>query len=281
MKLRLFALAAVLSVGTAAHAWNATGHMVVAAVAQANLDAKARAEVDRLLKIGADLSGSDDFISVAPWADEIRNQRRETGGWHYKDIYFREDGKSPINHPDEPNAVSKIVEFTKVIGDKAKPDAERADALRFLIHLVGDIHQPLHATSRESDALPKGDRGGNDFHILPPDGSERGPKNLHSLWDGGAGLFTNGPRSGAHDAAITLAKSLSEKYTKAKLKNESESNPEKWAEESFADAKTLVYKTAEGQAPTPEYIQKAQAMSGERVTIAGYRLADLLNRILG
>lgn len=280
MRLRSLALFAAVFAATAAHAWNATGHMVVAAIAQANLSPEAAAECKRLLAVGADLPGSDDFVSVGPWADDIRNQRRETGPWHYKDIYFRPDGKPATNQPDEVNAVTKIREFTAIVGDHSKSDAERADALRFLIHLVGDIHQPLHATSRETDDKPRGDKGGNDYQIRPPDGSDVGPKNLHSLWDSGVGLIPNHPRDEARAAALDEAQKLMKDLPKSSLNNEDDGNPDDWAEESFEIAKKDVYSTPVGKSPSADYVAKSQVIVANRLALAGYRLADLLNKTL-
>ena len=281
MKLRSVAMLAVLAATALAHAWNATGHMVVAAIAQANLSPTAKAEAERLLKIDATRPGYDDFVTVGSWADEVRNDRKETGPWHYKDLYFRTDGKPVANRPEEPNAVSKIIEFTAVLKDRSKPDAQRAEALRFLIHFVADIHQPLHATARESDAHPKGDRGGNDFAISPPDGSERGPKNLHSLWDGGAGLLQSYPREEGRAVALAEARVLMATVPRSALSRIGERNPERWAEEGFDLAKRKVYAMTEGTAPSAEYLEASRVVAARQLSLAGYRLADLLNRTLG
>jgi hypothetical protein len=281
MKLRFLGLAAALSIGTAAHAWNATGHMVIAAIARANLSPSARAEAERLLKIDADRAGADDFVTVGSWADDVRNERRETGGWHFKDIFFRDDNKPAANQAEEPNAVTKIREFAAVLSDKSKSDSQRAEALRFVIHLVGDIHQPLHATSRETEAHPKGDRGGNDFTIVPPaESGERGPKNLHSLWDGGAGLFPFVPREQTRSVATAEARVLMATLPRSAFRAVTESDPDKWALESFKDARSTVYSLKEGTEPSADYLQKAQALVARRATLAGYRLADLLNKAL-
>lgn len=281
MKLRFLALAAALSIGTAAQAWNATGHMVIAAIARANLDPAVRFEAERLLKVGADRPGSDDLIVVGAWADDVRNDRRETGPWHYKDLFFRDDNKPPANHAEEPNSVTKIREFAAVLGDKSKPDTQRAEALRFLIHFVGDIHQPLHATARETDAHPRGDRGGNDFVILPPaDSGERGPRNLHSLWDGGAGLFPYVPREQNRDLADAQARILMAALPRSAFRKVGVSDPDKWTVESFNDARSTVYSMSEGTEPSAEYLRKARTLAAHRATLAGYRLADLLNKAL-
>ncbi len=281
MKLRSLALFAALVAAAAAHAWNATGHMVIAAIAEANLSSAARTEAKRLLAVDATRTGSDDFVAVGPWADDVRNDRKETGPWHYKDFYFRADGKPAKNKPDDINVVSKIIGLTKILADRSRPDGERAEALRFVIHFVGDVHQPLHATSRESDSRPAGDRGGNDFPVLQPDGSERGAKNLHSLWDGGAGLLQNYPREESRAVAVAEARALMATLPRTSLKNAGDSNPDDWAKESFEAAKRNVYGTPEGAVPSPQYIEASRALAARRLALAGYRLADLVNKALG
>lgn len=277
MRLRLLALATAVVTASAAHAWNATGHMVIAAIAQANLTPAARAEADRLLQNTA-MGSSTDFVAVATWPDDIRNQRRETGPWHYRDTYFRQDGKPVVNKPDEDNAVTEIARFEGILKDKTKPDADRAEALRFLIHIVGDLHQPLHASSLESDAYPKGDKGGNSYQIQSSD--ERGPKNLHSLWDGGAGLFANAGDA-TEAAAQAEARALMATLPASNLRGADDLNVEHWSDESVKASKDFVYSTPVGKIPTDDYLTKGRALAAQRATLAGYRLAKLLNTLLG
>lgn len=284
--LRSAALLFAATFAVSAHAWNADGHMVIAAIAQQGLTPAARAEADRLLKIDP-TERATDFISTGPWADDIRSSRKETGGWHFIDIYFRPDGKPAQNKPDEENVVWAIDKFSKVLADHSQPDAARAEALRFLIHFVGDIHQPLHATSRETDALPKGDRGGNDFKIEAPSifaNDERPPKNLHSLWDAGVGLFDVNERRPLSEKGLQeiedQARTLTAALPRKALPEVNDQNPADWAQESLTAAKTVVYDLPEGAVPSDAYIKKAQQVVARRATLAGYRLADLLNRLL-
>jgi hypothetical protein len=275
-----FALAA-----TSAFAWDATGHMIIADIALRNMSAKAKAEANRILSLGAQSSygvAPTDFVLVSTWADEIRNRHRETGPWHYEDHHFRTDGQPVTAHADPENAVWAIDRFTKILSDRSKSDSDRADALRFLIHFVGDIHQPLHATARDTAALPNGDRGGNDFHIVSPPGFPglRYPlRNLHSLWDLGGGLFPSEPES--PDSIDHEAAKIASEHPKRSIPHVADHNPEDWALESFEIAKKFVYSTPEGQTPTDAYLAKTREISAERVAAAGYRLADLLNRALG
>lgn len=259
--------------------------MIVADIAYQRLTTTAKAESDRLLKIGA-TDRSYDFITTGPWADDIRSQRRETGPWHYIDLHFRDDGKPVTNKPDAENVVWAINKFSAVLADKTKPDTDRAEALRFLIHFVGDIHQPLHATARDSDAHPDGDKGGNDFPITAPESFQSGrpPRNLHSFWDLGGGLFSGERRPLSSDSKARIdsfAAKFTADYPASSLNKVKDLNPQDWAEESLAYDKSFVYSLKEGSTPSPEYVKQAQAISEKRLTLAGYRLAELLNKLIG
>lgn len=280
MKLRPIALAATLCLGAHALAWNAAGHMAIAAIARMNLSPKAKAEAERLLQTTS-LNSSTDFVLVASWPDEIRNERRETGAWHYRDTYIRTDGKPAVDYPEPENVVTKIKEFTAILGDHGKSDLERSEALRFLIHFVGDFHQPLHAVARETDEEPKGDKGGNDFKIGTPFGGERGPKNLHSLWDGGVGIFPYVPRESAGTVAESQARLLTSLFPLDKTAGANDLDVEHWSAEDVDAAKKVVYNTPEGQVPSEAYLREGEALCAKRAALAGYRLAALLNKTLG
>ena len=125
------------------------------------------------------------MVSVASWADQIRNSRRETGPWHYIDI--------PIDKPHlnmerdcakGDCVIAKIEQFRDALKNPATPPEQRREALMFIIHFVGDMHQPLHCSDNQ-------DHGGNEVHVV----FEGHPTNLHSLWD--TTLVT---RLGAEDA---------------------------------------------------------------------------------
>lgn len=282
--MKTLALLSMLAIAPVAFAWGETGHMVISQIAYDHLDPSVKTVADRLLQTGK-TDRAYDFITTGPWADDVRREREETGPWHYKDFFFRQDGKPVLNHSEESNAVTVINRFTLILSDGTKPEAERAEALRFLIHFVGDIHQPLHATARETTALPRGDRGGNDFKIVPPAWmGERGPTNLHSLWDGGVGLFDrlNRPLDNNGRAAVKMvALSLEAGFPEGRFgRRVGERNPDRWALESFDIAKRFVYSTPEGGTPNARYFEIGQGIVAERVSLAGYRLASLLNRIL-
>jgi len=283
--LRVSLLCALASLAAISSAWNATGHMVIAAVADRFLKPEVREEVARLAKIGATDQNSDPF-GAAVWADDVRSGRPESAPWHYISLYFRKDGKTPAGKPAEENVVVAIKRFTEILADKSKPDAERAEALRFVMHFVGDIHQPLHAVTYESDKHPQGDRGGNSYAILPSKhfaDMERAPNQLHSLWDLGVGLFPQVHRPLTVDGTALIrrqADTLIAAFPTTEFPERSNNDPMKWANESHELATSMAYSVEEGTEPSEDYIAKGQNVAARRAVLAGYRLADLLNRAL-
>lgn len=262
-------------------AWNDFGHMVVADIADRVLTANARTQVQALLKVGG-TERTRDMLTAACWADDTRN--RENGPWHYINHHFRTDGKPTNLGPAEENVVWAIRRFSASLRNRATPEAERADALRYLLHYVGDIHNPLHCVARDTDAFPQGDRGGNDFRILPYPGLRPEPRNLHFLWDMGAGEFP--------DIQRPLTKSGRDQIAEAaelalKLNPEGQilnllrvTDPDAWAKEGLQLAKTVVYKLEENAVPPKAYIERVRQQTRRQVALAGYRLGYLLNRLL-
>lgn len=278
--------AVLLAVATAAFAWVDTGHMVVAAIAEGRLKPEVLKICQDLLKNGP-TERTQGFIQGACWADDAKNGT--TGPWHYIDLPFRTDGKPTQTKPSELNIVWAIKHYSEMLVEKSKTPAERAEALRYLIHFVGDIHQPLHATSRESDEHPEGDRGGNDFKIVGGDAfssMERPPRNLHQVWDLGGGLFQPVTRPldpEAKGRILIQAQNIASRNPMTKFVQQlKDKSPMDWAKESLELAKTVVYRGIEpGDEPTVGYVAICKTVCAQRAALAGYRLADLLNRLLG
>jgi hypothetical protein len=169
----VFLLLPALALPRLAHAWGGKGHRIVALLAEAELSPAARAEVARLLAGEAEPT----LPGVANWADDLRDtdplRGRQTARWHF--INFP-PGKCqyapPRDCPDGQCVIAGINRHFLALSDRKRPDAERREALKFLVHFVGDVHQPLHASD-------KPDKGGNEFQV-----SYRGEGwNLHSTWD--------------------------------------------------------------------------------------------------
>ena len=167
----LMSLVAMLSLmlgATVAHAWGSQGHQVIAGLALAQLTPKARAEVDRLLA----QEPGETLMSISTWADEHKNP--STARWHY--VNFPRDTctfDAARDCPDGQCLVTAIERQTAVLVSNATEE-KRLSALKYLVHLVGDVHQPLHAGYLD-------DKGGNTYQLQA---FMRG-SNLHAFWDSG------------------------------------------------------------------------------------------------
>ena len=270
--------------------WGAGGHMMTAHIAFNRLNPTARAKVIELLAIqinpAAVTSKSTNFVNASHWADDLRPFPEFDS---FKPLHFI-DKPFPTDRPNLPaidphNIVKALEDNVEILKTSSDKNAQ-AQALRFVIHFVGDIHQPLHCAARVSDANPNGDQGGNlvKIKIVGPDGQLR-DSNLHSYWDGGIGAF---PRSGPNFAppplsSIAPAAKLARRgnpATNPALKLNEPFNFDAWADESFKIGQTVVYKGIQsGKVPTTGYNQRALRVARQRVAWGGYRLAALLNAI--
>lgn len=270
--------------------WGAGGHMMTAQIAFGRLTPNARAKANELLAIeidpAAETRKSTDFVNASHWADDLRPfpEFDSFKSLHFIDKPFSLDGTElPEIVPD--NIVKALKDNVEILRTSTDKKAQ-AQALRFIIHFVGDIHQPLHCTAKVSHDRPDGDKGGNLFlmKIVGDDGELR-DTNLHSYWDGGIGTF---PRSGPNFAppplsSVLTAARLARRWnpaTNRALRLNRPFNFDAWANESFRLGKTVVYTNIrEGRRPSAAYIKRARRAARQRVAWGGYRLAALLNAI--
>ncbi|MBV8156427.1 MAG: S1/P1 nuclease, partial [Dyella sp.] len=165
-----------LALAPGAHAWGQLGHSVVADLAQRHLSPAAEAEVERLLAP----ENTKSLADIASWPDEIRNQRKETGPWHYVDIPLTESKYDPERDcPKGDCVIDAINRFRTVLADPYKSPLERREALKFLVHFVGDLQMPLHGAENA------GDHGGNKVlvnYFGQTMASNKYPLNLHTVW---------------------------------------------------------------------------------------------------
>jgi len=255
----LIALLFGLLLAPAAQAWTAFGHRLVAELAYERLAPQTRAQVDALLALepGADIG------SIASWPDEIRDRPdyRHTGPFHY--VNYRDGSCRYVASRDCPGGAcinAALPRYLATLGDAARPPAERLEALKFVVHLVGDIHQPMHAGNRD-------DRGGNRFQInLKGEGS-----NLHAVWDyhilASAGL-------GLADYRARLVPQVAQAPTQPM-------EIEAWSRESCELLDTAqVYPARPGNLPKG-YLERQRPQVEARIALAAARLAMLLDSTLG
>ncbi len=261
-----------------AFAWGPIGHMVIANIAYQRLTPDAREKVDGLVaKLSTEYPDmNSSFLHMSCWPDMIRAQKIETYmHWHYINIPFTKDDSNLPNTIDTDNAVWAVNKIEEVVqNDHANP-YERARFLAFLTHVVEDLHQPLHTTTYVSAEYPNGDKGGNLYHVSY-DGKRT---NLHHLWDSGVGVF-EGENSPEHinQLAESITSLYPERYFGTKV---DDLDPEHWSREGWNQAKEYVYSTPENNSVSDDYIQAGQKISEQNAALAGYRLAHLLNQLLG
>ncbi|HSI32442.1 MAG: S1/P1 nuclease [Phycisphaerae bacterium] len=297
-----------------ARAWNKPGHMAVGAIAHDVLKQDDPATIGRVVALLkqhpsyaeswapklADLPEEQRdralFMFAAKWADDIRTVKEfDRPTWHYINLPYKPAGEpASIAPPPAPpiNIVSQTKSNFDIAAGKGPADqqtpAARAVAATWVFHLVGDVHQPLHAVSLFTRDFrpPTGDRGGTFFYVrATPDAR---PVSLHKIWDD---LLT-GTETVREAANVATALRLNNDLAKDKLTELAETDPAKWASaESFNLAKDKVYafdgkpiagaKTGADDTPVlPEgYLKEAKRVAERRAVLAGYRLAALLKSI--
>lgn len=264
-KLRLLAFLAVLGVLHPAlgHAWGDVGHRSVAALAQARLNPTARAAVAELLRGESEAS----LPGVAVWADVVRKtvpEYRWSVPLHW--VNFTPgvcEYKGELNCPDGLCVVAAVERYSSELGDSKLPRERRVIALKFLVHFVGDIHQPLHAGFEH-------DRGGNTFQIS----YRRKGWNLHSVWDT---LLVESLGLDWSDYTRRLERIPMTMTTRKLL---GESAVARWAEESCRVSHAPGFYPP-GHKINRAYIESRRPVADQRIKLAGERLARLLNEKLG
>jgi hypothetical protein len=193
--------------------------------------------------------------------------------WHFVDDPFSQDG-SALPPVPQPNVQTQIAAFRTVLASTS-PDPLKSYDLVWLLHLVGDVHQPLHCSTRVTSGQPNGDQGGN---LVKCPNCNPGYGELHGFWDDVLGTTGNSPD---YQSVITAAKQLP--APKASLASNADANV--WIAESVKYAKTKVYKSPikAGLGPftlTEKYKTAAKALAKQRVALAGARLGNVLNQEL-
>jgi hypothetical protein len=257
--------------------FGAKGHGAIMAIAMSDIAARhpeVKAKIDEIL--GNDPQSRTDYFVAANWADRIKRRRPATGPWHYVDILY--DPQSPDAEPalpEPPHVISQLTALTANLGRIDDPE-EKADTLCFILHLVGDLHQPLHCITRVTPSFPppEGDRGGNLFKIRSP------YRELHRLWDDSVNLSLP-------DSAEDLAQQIMQKHPREKLARAvAVKDPEAWARAGYAIAVEHGYRPLEDGTdgvprPPSAYLRQARDIGQRQAALGGYRLADWLTRMFG
>ena len=303
MNVRAVAAAGLILAADSLLAWNITGHKVISFLAYSHLNQKARARVDAILQAHPDYGSlfskgtstsawdvrRNAFVNASAWPDVIRNDprfsdeagapapagfatARKHGDWHYTNTPYPAEF-ADVKQPAV-NAVTQLATLLESLNRSGPVTAEEAYALPWILHIVADLHQPLHAMSRyrRVNGQPEHDAGGNRCYLS-------NSRNLHGYWDGLLG------RDDSEGNVARLAASLGDQTPAPQRQNV---NPQDWIGEALALVPSHVYnlpgncedKNAPVE-PGPEYGIRAVHTARARAALAAYRLAEILNAKLG
>jgi hypothetical protein len=256
---------AALALPSRALAWGPDGHRIIAMIASKRLTPDASAWVNELL-------GNASLVDIATWADEIREDRPETTPWHFVNIPLDGDKfDEDRDGKDGNNVIDQIENFEAILADKSTPIDQRAEALKWVVHLVGDVHQPLHVAVRGHD------EGGNTRLVFFLD--QQRAVNLHKVWD--SSLIRD--QMGTTRMTV-FANALSFRISSSQEAQWSKGTPEDWANQAHAVAVHVAYAGVPADGPPPklgeDYVDRAEEAIDEQLQRAGVRLAAVLNRIL-
>jgi hypothetical protein len=258
-----WALVGLLALPSLLPAWGRLGHETVAHIAESRLTAKTKVCIEEILGPGKSLA------SVAMWADQVKRRWPASRPWHYIDLSIEgEVMPGDLGQYCRANGcvVSKLDESIAEVNTPSASAQQREVALKFIVHLVGDIHQPLHCANDD-------DKGGNGKVVWYQGRQMR----LHELWDN---CIEKYPRGNSFD----LARSLNGKITKQDAQEWETGDPDTWAYESYVIARDRIYpsyRSTEGKNLGQSYKDLMRPMVDLQLEKAGVRLAWLLNRELG
>jgi len=296
---------ALLACPGLANAWGPQGHKTIGLIAEHYLTNSQRDEVQRLLALPIDPPVPANMADRATWADVYRDSDRNTTkerynathNWHFVDVDIEKPdlkaacfGDAPLpagtlasQGPEKDCVARKIEQFQAELANHHLADTERALALNYLLHFVGDIHQPLHAAEHDND------QGGNKVFVVA--GQAQYGDTQHGYWDS-----VTVARLGSGPGPLSAA--LIADITPADLKAWRKGGPRDWAMESYASAKTIAYAVPTDTRPclikvygkpprhetcrqlTKDYPAIAAGRAQRQLQMAGVRLADIIAQAL-
>jgi hypothetical protein len=257
MKKLLLALTVLAALPHHLFAWGVEGHRAIGLIAERHLSDKARGAVVALL-------GTQTLALVSTQPDEMRYlpEYKETGPWHYADMAGglpHDQYITALKAQTEVNAYNVLLLKIKEMNDPAKTREQRAEALIFVVHIVGDVHQPMHAGH-------VGDKGGNDIKM-----TYRGKDtNLHSLWDSGLLDYQGLTYTEFGQQYSSVPDALRKQWQAIR-------DPAEWLFESYTVAGQLYTEAAQNPNPDFRYYPAHADVMKQRLQQAGIRLAAVLN----
>ena len=263
-----------------AYSWDNTGHKLIATIAYQHLQPTVQSQIDQLTKLlDPNHTALQRFLYDSIWLDTLPKNskgKKPYGSWHFINLPYSVD-HSLNQKPKRKNLLWALQKEQRILQSSYAKPQQKALALRFIIHLAGDAHQPLHCISLFSQRFPHGDAGGN-FYII----DDLYVANLHAYWDEGVGLFRS---YGLHYPLSSknvhhLAQQIEDEYPLHYFGQTAiDLNFQTWINQSYQLAKDFVYTTPEDTCPNWRYNQEGRKIVKQQIALAGYRLAALLNSV--
>jgi hypothetical protein len=300
----LLALVCFLGAGVTAYAWNKSGHTVSAAIAYADLKESNPAVLSKVVRILRRHPQFDSkwahrlsqvpaedrdlyiFMLAAKWPDEARGDDDfDHPGWHYVNIPYR-PGKSKVSLPKGAGILTALPENRKLL-KSAPDDGSRAVAICWVLHLIGDIHQPLHTAKLVTAQFPEpeGDRGGTRFYIRAA--PNRSTISLHKFWDD---LVLGSKRLQAVRNRATELRSRPDLKRNGLAGRLSVTDSNEWAKTSYNLAVEHAYRKGQLKGSTDhgdgivlpnDYAKKAVEIAEAQIVLAGYRISNAMVEAFG
>jgi len=273
-------------------AWWDVGHMVIAQIAYEELTPEAREKVDEYIDVvSGDFPGYSDFISASVWADDISESGiKSFFFWHGASrpydplgVLSVEEYESKTYELVGKDAVWAIGQCGRTLKNSEASDWAKGFMLRMLVHVVGDLHQPLHCVTYYGPEFPQGDCAGT-LYLL----NHTRYATIHRLFDAAFGLMDRLGRRIHHppypeerEHIYALAAYVQKMYPREILDNVDVEDPDQWRQESYNLGVTFAYERLPfNSIPDEEMMLEGQKVTAQRIALAGYRLADLLNILL-
>ena len=251
--------------------WNALGQTLAPQLAMNDLSNKKIRGFVRSNYFLHSASPSVSLVNSAIWLDVIRRYDDSLDIFHYIDFPFSKQ-KLKLPAVADNNAIIAINRSIEILNNNKASRFDKGFCLRVLLHVVGDIHQPMHSVSQITIQHQKGDLGGNLYPLQKNDISN----NLHGYWDKGGGMLSS-------DYPITSGqlKTLAQKiHTRWPCTGLAEiTEPQIWAKESHTLAKNISYSIEKNTQPSKKYSKQVQNIAQQRIALAGCRLAKILQTL--
>lgn len=255
-------------------AWGAEGHTLVSEIAWERLDPSVQARVKQLLSHHPDARVRT-LTEASLWPDLIRDRSHtfhlyHRPEWHYQDRLVKETDLPVML---EGRLLERLEEQRRVLSDKESSGRAKAVALSWVVHLVGDLHQPLHNSELYDERFPEGDRGGNLYEVV----LGREALSFHYLWDSAGGRFLYPPST---DRLLSYRTWFVENHPAASFDELEVDSFQAWSDEGLALAVEAYGNVPLGEKISTEALESVMDVSERRIVLAGYRLAKLLEEAL-